>query len=94
MEINEFLKWILASGGSVSAASFILERIPWFQKQASEAKDWAFFGVASLISIIAYGVVTYVPDPILATVQPFFAIISGLFMTLIIGKLYHKIDKK
>lgn len=94
MTINDFLTWLLASGGSISATSWILERIGKFQQLASDVKEWIFFGLSTLISIGAYCVVTFVPKDAIEAITPYFLIISGTFITVILGKIYHKADKK
>ena len=94
MDIQAFLKWLLASGGSVSAASWILERIPWFQGLTPDGKEWTFFGVASGISVASYLVTTYVPTDVLSAIAPYFLLVSGVFITTIVGKMFHKVDKK
>ncbi len=93
MGVNEFLQWLLGSGGTVIAASWILERIPWFQAKTAEFKEWFFFGVVSVIWALAYAITTYVPTTIITAIQPWFLGISGLFVVVVVGKLFHKADK-
>ena len=94
MSVTDFLSWLLASGGSVSAASWILERMAWFQAKAPDVKEWIFFGVSSVISVVAYLVVNYVPVEVLNAIAPYFLMISGIFISVIIGKMFHKVDKQ
>jgi len=93
MDIQQFLSWLLASGGSISAASWILERLPWFQAKAADVKEWIFFGFASLISVAAYLTTTYVPTDVLQAIAPYFLLVSGVFITTVVGKMFHKVDK-
>ena len=93
MSVNEFLNWIIVSGGGIIAASWILERLAWFQAQTSDIKEFCLFGFAAVISIAAYLVLTYVPAEVIVAIEPYFMIIGGLFSTIIIGKAFHKVDK-
>ncbi len=93
MDIKEFLQWLVGSGGAVMAASWIFERVAWFQEKTAEFKEWFFFGAVSVIWALAYTVVTYVPQEVLTAIQPWFLGVSGLFVVVVIGKLFHKADK-
>jgi hypothetical protein len=93
MNLNDFLIWLVGSGGAVIAASWIFERIPWFVAKTADFKEWFFFGVVSIIWAGAYAVLTYVPADIIAAIQPWFLGISGLFVTVVVGKIFHKADK-
>jgi lipid-A-disaccharide synthase-like uncharacterized protein len=93
MELKDFLSWIIAGGG-IPFVSWGLERMAWFQKLASQAKEWVFFGFAAGVTVLAYVVQTYVPIEVLQQVAPFFLLISGTFITLFIGKGFHQLDKK
>ena len=94
MGINEFFQWLVSSGGTVIVASWILERVAWFQTKTADFKEWFFFGATSVIWAAAYAVVTYVPQEVLTAIQPWFLGISGLFVVSVVGKLFHKADKK
>lgn len=93
MDINEFLQWLVGSGGTIIIASWIFERIPWFQSKTVQFKEWFFFGVVSVLWAGSYAVITYVPQAILTTLQPWFLGISSLFVAVVVGKLFHKVDK-
>ena len=93
MGVQEFLKWLWLSGGSIIAASWIFERINWFKSQTPGAKEGFFFGLASLFSVGAYAAITYIPIATLDAIQPYFLIISGIFITVVIGKMFHVADK-
>jgi hypothetical protein len=93
MEISQFLSWLLASGGSVIVASWILERVAWFQSLVAETKKYVFFGVSAVISCGAFATVTYVPKATLEAIAPWFLIVSGVFVTTVLGEAYHKLDK-
>jgi hypothetical protein len=94
MDINQFLQWLLGSGGSIIAASWILERIGKFQAQTPDIKEWIFFGLSAIFSVGSYLVITFVPAEIIAAIGPYFLIVSGLFVTIVVGKMFHSVDKK
>lgn len=93
MDIGEFFKWILSSGGSIITASWILERFTFFQKLTSNQKEWTFFGLSASISVLAYMGVTYIPPEYITAATPYFLMISGTFLTVIVSKKFHQIDK-
>ena len=93
MDLNEFLKWLLSSGGIIIALSWICERWAWFKALASEKKEWLFFGLTAVVWAATYAIVTYVPVAVLATISPWFLGISGLFLSIVVGKLFHQVDK-
>jgi hypothetical protein len=94
LTLAEFLMWLISGGGAVLAASWVLERMAWFQKiESSDAKEWIFFGCASVIGVGAYCLVTYAPV-FLAAAQPFFMILAGIFGSVFLGKKFHVEDKK
>ena len=93
MTIDAFLSWFLTSGGSIITASWILERVAWFKLQSPDVKEYLFFGLSAVLSVLAYVVVTFVPAEILAQIAPYFVIISGTFVTVIVGKRFHETDK-
>jgi drug/metabolite transporter (DMT)-like permease len=93
MDIGEFFKWILSSGGSIIAASWILDRFTFFQKFTADQKEWTFFGLSAAISVGAYLGVTYIPVQYITAATPYFLMISGTFLTVIVSKKFHQIDK-
>lgn len=94
MELDLFqLLSYLVGGGSVLAASWVLERVAWYQALGSKVKEWVFFGVASAIAIVAYLLPIHAPD-LLVALQPFFIIVAGVFSYVFLGKTFHKTDKE
>ena len=93
MELKEFLTWLLSSGGSSAVVSFILERVPAFQKLESEQKRWGFFLACVLVSVGSYLTLTYVPKEVLDQIAPFFALIATVFISVFTGSAFHKVDK-
>lgn len=94
MDVTQALQWIVNSGGGIAIVSWIAERLPWFQSQTSQAKEYIFLGASVFISIVAYLVLTYVPAEILNQISPIFTILYGTFATLYLGKAAHLLDKK
>ena len=93
MEINEFLQWLLASGGVTIVGSWIAERIPQFQVLEAKVKEMVFFGFVSVIWVAAYLVLNYVPQEVIEAIAPYFLGVSGLFVSIVVGKMFHRIDK-
>ena len=93
MDFAMFLQYLISGGGSILAASFILERFPKYKELSSaELKDWIFFGVASFIGVGAYLLVTLAPD-FMVLAEPYFIILAGIFSFVFLGKDFHKKDK-
>lgn len=93
LSVNDFLNWIVLSGGAVSIASWIFERIPWFQAQLADVKEWIFFGISSLLAIGAHLVLVYLPQSALDVIAPYFLMIGAIFSTVVIAKMFHNVDK-
>ena len=92
MGIKEFIIW-LGGGGFIMATSFILERIPWYQKLSAQIRDWVFFGAAGVIGCAAVAIATYVPVDVLNGLAPFFGVIFAVFSYVFLGKVFHRNDK-
>ncbi len=92
MSLYEFLVW-LVSGGSIVAVSWLCERWAWFQKQTPDVKEYFVYGMSVALSISAYCVNTFVDPAILEKLAPIFAIASATFISIFIGKLFHKVDR-
>ena len=96
LDLNSFLMWVIAGGGSVMMSSWLLERWAWYQSKESKVKENIFFAFASVIGVGAYLLVTYAPEFVVAA-QPFFMIEAGIFGSIYLGKNFHlttKEDKK
>lgn len=93
MDFALFLQYLISGGGSILAASFLLERFPKYKNlQSSELKDWIFFAVSSVIGIGAYGLVTFAPE-FMSMAEPYFVILAGTFGFVFLGKRFHAEDK-
>lgn len=92
MDFNQFLVYLMG-GGSIIAASWILERWKKYQAQSPENKQYIFFGIASLIGVIAYLTATYVPSEIIVSIVPIFKIVGLNFTYIFLGSVFHTTDK-
>jgi putative flippase GtrA len=94
MNLNDFLLWVATSVGATTVASFILERVRAYRDMLdAELKKWIFFGVACVVSVGSYCVLTYVPMEVLSQIAPFFALVATIFVSVFSGTLWHKFDK-
>ena len=93
MNINDFLQWVVGGGGAVIVGSWLAERFPWFQNQLPDKKEWIFFGFTSIIWVAVYLVLNYMPKEFIDMLSPYFMGVSGLFVVVMLGKFFHKIDK-
>jgi hypothetical protein len=93
MELKEFLVWLASGGGGIIAASWLLERWVWFQAKTSEIKELILWGSSTVLAVGSYALVNYLPEATLLAIAPYFYIVSGVFITVVIGKTFHKIDK-
>ena len=94
LTLNGFLLWAASAAGSSIIGSFILEKLSWFQKLASESKRWVFFGVCSFLSVGAYSILTYAPAEFLSAVAPFFGLVATVFISVFAGEKYHEARKE
>lgn len=94
MTLQEFLVWAANSGGAAMVVSFILERVPQFKDLAAETKRWVFFGASFAVTVIAYLVLTYVPQEVLLNMAPYFALFYSLFIANFGGSAFHLLDKE
>lgn len=88
---NQWLTW-LATGGSVMAASFILERISAFQNLSAGLKKFVSYLVASVIGVLALALVTFAPDFVLQA-EPYFKFLAMIFGAIFLSNAFHKLDK-
>jgi hypothetical protein len=93
MELKDFLVWLASGGGGIIAASWLLERWAWFQAKTAEIKELILWGSSAVLAVASYALVNYLPETALAVIAPYFYIVSGIFVTVVIGKLFHKVDK-
>jgi len=93
MNLNDFLNFLIYSGGSVAVMSFIAERWAWFQSLVSEKKQlYSFIGSAS-IAIVSYAFLTYAPAGFIEAMTPYFTILASVFGVYYLGQAFHAEDK-
>jgi len=92
MSLVQFLTWLTTSGGCSAALSFVAERVPRFQALTSEQKSYVHLGGSLAIALASYAVLTYVPQPALDQITPWFLLAAGVFGTWITNQLAHKAD--
>jgi len=93
MDLTSFLTWLGSSGGNAIVASWVLERLAWYQKQTVEVKQYVYAGAVFVLSLAAYLVLTYVPVDVVNAIAPYFAIAYVTFTSVFAGKSFHKVDK-
>lgn len=94
MTLEQTIYWLVNSGGGAAVASFILEKLDWFQNQTSSAKQNIYFGATVLITIASYLVMTYVPKEYIDAAAPYFGMLYSSFAAIYIGTAFHKVTKK
>lgn len=92
-DFSQFLQWLIFGGGAVMASSFLLERLPAFQKLTAETKKFVSYVASSALGIGAYALVTFAPD-FVVTAQPYFFILSATFISIYLNNMFHKADKE
>jgi hypothetical protein len=94
MNLNDFLSWLVYSGGSIIAVSWVLEQVSSYKTLDAVVKKWVFFGLSALVSVAALLVVNYVPVAVLESIAPYFAAIAITFVNVFLGELFHATTKE
>lgn len=92
MTLQGFLLWLSSAGGASIVASWLLERMEWFNKMVGETKKWVYFASSTSLSVGAYCALTYISEDVLEKIAPFFALIAGSFVVVFLGQAFHKLD--
>jgi hypothetical protein len=92
MDFAMFLNWIVFGGGAVMCASWILDRVAWFNAQTPELKKVIAYVLSALLGIGAFVLVTLAPD-FIALAQPYFMVIASIFSSIFLSNVFHKYDK-
>ena len=90
----EFLNWIIYSGGAMLVASKLLELFPAFAALESKVKWSINLAICMVLAIGAYALLVYLPADVIAVIDPWFKVISGLFMLYTGQQIVHKQTKK
>jgi len=89
MTLDNFLLWIVNSGGGAAVVSYVLEKLTWYQNQKPENKQYIFFGFTILITILGYLGITYIPAEYIKMATPYFAMVYTSFTALFLGTKFH-----
>lgn len=90
--VNELLLWVFAGGGATAIASFVLERMVWYQQLTSNQRRLVFAGVAVVLGLGSYAITQFVPTEIINAIAPYVAIAVAIGVPIISGTVAHKID--
>ena len=93
MSVNEFLSWVVYSGGGAILVSKILELIPAFQNLSSQVKWWINLIFVLVVVGGFYAVMMYVPATTLATIDPWFKLFSAIIISYTGGQLAFRASK-
>ena len=83
MTLNEFFFCFANSGGSAMVVSWVLELIPWYQKQEANIKKYIYAALTAVVAILGYLGVTYLPAQLIADLTPLFSILYGVFTSMV-----------
>jgi hypothetical protein len=94
MEFKEFFVWLASGLGSSFVVSYLAERWVWFQSlEFDQKKMWSTVG-ASVLSILAYLVYTYVPAEFWVMLSPYWQIVVGVITVNYGVKVFHEYDRQ
>lgn len=92
MSIQEFLVWLSGGLGATIVASYIAERLEWFQSKTSEVKKLIKTIGASLVAVLAYVTYQYVPAEVWAILTPYWQIVLGVVVVNYGVEVFHYFD--
>lgn len=92
MNLVEFLTWLATGGGAAVGLAFILERWPKFQSFTVVQKSLGTLLGTTLVALLAYVVLTYVPKEILNQIAPYFMVVAGVVTTWLSSQMGHAVD--
>lgn len=94
MSIQEFLVWLSGGVGATLVASYILERLAWFQSLSSEAKKLYKTVGSSLVALLAYLTYEYVPAEVWTSLTPYWQLVLGTIAVNYGVEVFHWFDRK
>lgn len=94
MSIQEFVLWLAGGLGSTFVFSYIAERWAWFQSLKADTKTLVSTIGASVLAVLAYVVITYVPAEVWVLLSPYWQIIVGVVTVNYGQQVFHKYDKE
>jgi|FLOH01.1.fsa_nt_gi hypothetical protein len=93
MEINDFLVWLMSSGGAIIAFSWIAEQFPGWHNLVSEQRKWFSFGGSAVLALSAWAVLTYVSAAALSAIAVPFSLVAGVFVLVFVKDGFHNVTK-
>ena len=93
MEINDFLVWLMSSGGAIIAFSWIVEWVPGWQLLQSHLQELYSFLGSAVVALVAWAVLAFVPADILAAAAQPFAMVAGIFLLIYVKDSFHNVTK-
>ena len=93
MELYELFVWLTGFGATV-VASYFAERYWRFQALNSEMKRLWKTVVASVIAIIAFLTIEYVPVEFWSAVAPYWKLVFGVIVANYGTEVFHFFDRK
>jgi hypothetical protein len=91
MTLVDFLVY-LAGGGSLVAASWILNQIPGYITLSEKLRQWLFFLLAVIFGGGSYAVSQYVSVAVLTAISPYFLIAAFAFSAIFLKDIYTKVS--
>lgn len=77
---KEFLNWLVYGGGSIAIFSFVAVYWKQFQTWSREKKFWVSSAISSVLAVIAYYAVQYVPAEVFEQINPVAQIIGVILL--------------
>ena len=95
MSFNEFVQWLLYSGGANILVSIILERIPKFHELSKDAKWFVSAAFAVVMAVSIWLLQKNLPVELLTEwIDPLFRIVAGILIPNGVMQGYHKLTKE
>lgn len=91
MTLEQFMIWLIG-GGSVIAFAWIMEQIDWFQSLTPKMKRLVMFGGSAVLGLGALAVITFVPPEVLVQLNPWFMVVTAIFLSVFLNQAAHKYD--
>ena len=89
MDIQSLFNWLLNSGGAALVVSWIVEKLPSYQKLSADVKKYVYIAAVVVVGLAAYALQTYVPSATWNQIEPWLKIVAGLVVAASAGIGYH-----
>lgn len=94
MSIQEFLVWLSGGLGATLVASYVLERVAWFQALSVGAKKLYKTIGSAVIAILAYLTYEYVPADVWVALTPYWQVVLSAIAVNYGVEVFHWFDGK